>query len=142
MEVSVTMADYEIHTDGCVLSGNRGGWAYTIANPNQPRDYQSASGFLRCDNPHSMELRAVMHALQRTKPGDRIIVITDSDYVCDHAPPQAAPGNGRDADLWRSVRTMANRRSVTWRRIRSGNAELNRVCDQQARAAAQNSNNS
>lgn len=133
------MANYEIHTDGCVLPGNKGGWAYTIANPNQPSDYQSASGFFQCDNPHSMELRAVMHALQRTRPGDRITVITDSDYVCDYAPPKDPPSDGRDRDLWKSVKNMASRRSVTWRRIRSGSTELNRVCDQQARAAAQNS---
>ena len=133
------MADYEIHTDGCVLPGNKGGWAYTIANPNRPNDYQSASGHRRCDNPHSMELQAVVHALQRTKRGDRITVITDSDYVCDYAPPQAAPTDGRDLDLWGSVRTMARRRTVTWRKIRSGSTELNRVCDQKARAAAQNS---
>lgn len=133
------MANYEIHTDGCVLPGNNGGWAYTIANPSQPRNYQSASGRRRCDNPHSMELQAVAHALQRTKPGDQVTVITDSDYVCDYAPPKAAPADGRDKDLWKSVRTMAGRRSITWRKIRSGSAELNRVCDQQARAAAQNS---
>lgn len=140
------MADYEIHTGGCVLPGNRGGWAYIKAQPKRPGDYRIASGHRYCDNPHSMELQAVAHALQRTKPGDRVTVITDSDYVYDYARFLVAVdfrdkavwnSVGRDKGSWMFVRMMASRRNVIWRKISSGSTDLNRVCDQKARTAAQ-----
>ena len=45
------MASYEIHTDGCVLPGSKGGWAYTIASAGNPGNYQPASGYNRCTAP-------------------------------------------------------------------------------------------
>ena len=131
------MANYEIHTGGCVLPGNRGGWAYIKSQPKRPGDYRIASGHRYCDNPHSMELQAVMHALQRTKPGDLITVITDSDYVYECARLLAVPGDGKDKGLWNLVRTMTRQRAVIWRKISSGSTDLNCVCVQKARDAAQ-----
>lgn len=122
------MANYEIHTDGCVMPHGKGGWAYTSAPINNPDNYQIASDAVRCSDPHSTELKAVGHALPRTRPRGQAAIYTDSDYVYRHAAAQQAPAGSRDADSWPSV---------PWRLIPGGSAELNRVCDQPARALAQ-----
>lgn len=132
------MATYEIHTDGCVLPGNKGGWAYTLEDASEPDTYWEYSGSKRCSDPHTMELQAVVNALQATLPGDRVDCYTDSDYVYQYAPPDQPPRGGRDSALWKSVNTMCDKRDVTWHKISSGSTELNRVCDQKARDAARN----
>ena len=85
-----------------------------------------------------MELKAAVHGLQRTKPQDRITIYTDSDYVYNHAISQQLLPSDRDGELWKSLRAMCRKCNVTWRLIRSGSTEMNRICDRKAREAARN----
>ena len=141
-----------LYTDGA-CSGNPGpgGWAFILHHLPTRKRTEASGGSSRTTN-NRMELRAVMHGLERLKRPCAVHVVTDSEYVV-RGMTEWLPGWQRrgwkrrdgtrlrpvkNADLWKRIAEQMARHEVTCEHVfgHAGHKE-NERCDQLAVAAAQ-----
>lgn len=137
-----------VHTDGsCLGNPGAGGWAAVIDDGAAVREI---SGHEADATNNRMEMLAVIRALDAIKPGPRIRVVTDSQYVRNGITTwiagwkrrnwrTAAGQPVRNIGLWQQLETAVERHGgrVTWQWVRghAGNPGNDRA-DELARAAA------
>lgn len=139
------MSAVEIYTDGaCRGNPGPGGWAALLLSGENEKILQGAEA-LTTNN--RMELTAAVQALNALKRGCRVVLYTDSQYVCTGLSewlPQwkargwktAAKKPVKNQDLWQALDAAATAHEVQWRWVRGhdGNPGNERV-DQLANEA-------
>lgn len=139
------MSTVEIYTDGaCRGNPGPGGWAALLLAGENEKILQGAET-LTTNN--RMELTAAVQALNALTRGCRVVLYTDSQYVCTGVSewlPQwkargwktAAKKPVKNQDLWQALDAAAAAHDVDWRWVRGhdGNPGNERV-DQLANAA-------
>lgn len=139
------MSAVEIYTDGaCRGNPGPGGWAALLLSSDNEKILQGAET-LTTNN--RMELTAAIQALNALKRGCRVVLYTDSQYVCTGVSewlPQwkargwktAAKKPVKNQDLWQALDAAATAHEVQWRWVRGhdGNPGNERV-DQLANEA-------
>ena len=139
------MSAVEIYTDGaCRGNPGPGGWAALLLSGENEKILQGAEA-LTTNN--RMELTAAIQALNALKRGCRVVLYTDSQYVCTGVSewlPQwkargwktAAKKPVKNQDLWQALDAAASAHEVQWRWVRGhdGNPGNERV-DQLANEA-------
>ena len=135
----------EIHTDGaCKGNPGPGGWGAVLRRGGKKRE-------LHGGEPHTtnnrMELMAVIRALEALKPGSRVRLHTDSQYVQLGISGWIAKWkkNGwrtadkkpvKNEDLWKALDEAAKRHEVEWRWVRGHDGHVeNERADALARGA-------
>ncbi len=147
-----TKAEVILYTDGA-CSGNPGpgGWAYILHHGPTGKRLEASGGSSLTTN-NRMELRAVIHGLERLKRPCDVHVVSDSKYtlqgMTEWMPAWRRQGWKRregkrhrpvkNADLWRRLAELMDQHRVTCRHVygHAGHAE-NERCDELAVAAAQ-----
>ncbi|MGE5592014.1 MAG: ribonuclease H family protein [Bacillota bacterium] len=138
---------YAVYVDGACANNQaaglqRGGWAAVFT------DGRSFSGGDKATTNNRMELRAAIEALRQTPPGSAVTVHSDSAYVVNAFLQNWFRGweargwrnvKGdpvENQDLWKQLRAEADKRRVTWVKVKghAGN-ELNELADRLAVAA-------
>ncbi len=141
-----------LYTDGA-CSGNPGpgGWAYILHHLPSGKRSEAAGGSSLTTN-NRMELRAVLHGLQRLKRPCRVRVVSDSQYTI-HGMTLWMPAwrrrgwrrrtggknrSVRNADLWQAIAAEMDRHQVTCEHVygHTGHPE-NERCDTLAVRAAE-----
>lgn len=137
------MKEVQIYTDGA-CSGNpgKGGWgAVLLYGKNEKR----ISGGDESTTNNRMELTAVIRALQLLKEPCRVVLTTDSKYVCDSVSKgwvyswqkkgwKKSDGKmALNVDLWSELLTLLKTHDVTFHWIK-GHAghKYNEICDKLA----------
>ena len=141
----------QIWCDGA-CSGNpgAGGWGAIVEENGARREL---SGGRAHTTNNQMELQALIEALQRTLPGARVHVVTDSEYVTKgitqwmrgwirNGWKTASKQPVKNREQWQQLHELLEARPhrVEWVRGHNGHAE-NERCDELARAAIQNLRN-
>ena len=138
----------EIFTDGSCL-GNPGPGGYGIVLRYKQVEKTLSQGFTLTTN-NRMEMMATIVALQNLKEPCKIILTTDSQYVRQGITQWIHNWKKRDwktsdkkpiknLDLWKALDKETTRHDIDWRWVK-GHAghEENEMCDELARAAAEN----
>jgi len=68
-----------IHTDGSLLSGNRGGWSALTEYPDGRKEVMS--GGVKDTTNNKMEMTGVIKALQNLPDNAAVAVVSDSEYT-------------------------------------------------------------
>ena len=141
-----------VYTDGgCDLKKNGiGAWALIAVPPGKTVEHAVCrSGALLGTTNNRMELLAVINALEEVEIGPRVIITTDSEYVCKGASMwvdgwvkkgwktyAGAPVKNRD--LWEKLMALRDLHNVRfdWVKGHAGNP-LNEMCDTLCTAAMQ-----
>ena len=98
-----------IYADGSV-KGNNAGWGFVLYSENVKL---LGCGRLRDSNINRVELIAVLQGLQRTAPGDKVEVYTDSHYVLSGA----KHWRKYQGELWVRFRTLCENRHVILKHV-------------------------
>lgn len=141
-----------LYTDGA-CSGNPGpgGWGFILHHVGTGKRAEGSGGSRRTTN-NRMELRAVLHGLERLKRPCRVTLVSDSKYVIQGMQ-EWLPGWRRrgwkrkdghrmvpvkNADLWMEIAEQIDRHTITYQHVygHTGHPE-NERCDQLAVAAAE-----
>lgn len=130
----------EIWTDGSGTSyGNPGGWAYVMewVKGGDERVTREASGGAADATNNRMELSGPLMALKALKRPCRVLIHTDSEYVCNAFRQnwiakwkQRKWVKVKNVDLWQALIKETERHDVQWAWVRghAGN-ENNERCD-------------
>ncbi len=138
------MDEYVVYTDGACQNnqapgGQPGGWACVFV------DGPSYSGFDPRTTNNRMELTAAIEALKHTSPHSRVTILSDSAYVVNAFLQNWFQGWQRrgwknakgqpveNQDLWRELKTLADARYVTWKKVKGHAGDrFNEMADQLA----------
>ena len=141
------MKDIAIFTDGaCLGNPGPGGWAAIL---RWDAHEKTLSGGYRLTTNNRMEILGVVEALSALREPCRVLVTTDSQYVCNAIEKKWLAGwekNGwktaakkpvKNKDLWKKLLPLLESHSVrfVWVRGHNGHPE-NERCDELARAWA------
>ncbi|PRY53314.1 ribonuclease HI [Arcticibacter pallidicorallinus] len=134
----------EIFTDGA-SSGNPGPGGYGVVLRSGPHYKELSAGFRKTTN-NRMELLAVIVGLEAlTKPGQEVVIYSDSKYVVDAVEKRWVFGwvskgfaGKKNKDLWMRFLQIYKQHKVRfqWVKGHAGHPE-NERCDRLAVAAAQ-----
>jgi len=134
-----------IYTDGAAL-GNPGKGGYGIVMMWGKARKEISQGYLHTTN-NRMELLAVIVALETIKtPGIRVLIYSDSKYVCDAIDKRWVWGwqkkgwkDKKNVDLWQRFLPLYSRFRISmhWVKGHAGNKE-NERCDMLATTHAMN----
>lgn len=128
----------DIYIDGSCINAGRnggsGGWAVYCKGDN----FITHSGFRRNTNSSRMELRALLEAFAKLKPGTDAVIYTDSEYVRDAVGPSKLKN---DADMQAQVKhymetlNHVGHVEIVWeaRNSSNGNKQANAAAQLQAR---------
>ena len=145
------MKDIAIFTDGaCLGNPGPGGWAAIL---RWDAHEKTLSGGYRLTTNNRMEILGVVEALSALREPCRVLVTTDSQYVCNAIEKKWLAGwekNGwktaakkpvKNKDLWEKLLPLLKSHSVRfiWVRGHNGHPE-NERCDELARAWAGQAN--
>ncbi len=123
----------EIYTDGaCLGNPGPGGWGAVVVSDGQQREL--SGGEPKTTN-NRMEITAVVKGLEQTRPGERVKVVSDSEYVIK----TMTRGWQRkvNTDLWDALDTLVGQRKVSWEWVRGHNGHpFNELADRLANSAA------
>ena len=132
-----------IYSDGA-CSGNpgRGGWATLIFNENKL--LKVLAGYQENTTNNRMEIIAALNGLKQLQPGEKAVIYTDSQYLCNGITtwlPNWKKRNWKTADkkpvknqeLWLELDQL-NHPEITWQYVRGHSDNLyNEICDCLAR---------
>ncbi len=135
------MTDKIIYTDGSAQAKNLnfGGWAYCEINKNN--QVNLGYGFEENADSNTMELLAVIMALEKTEYKGKIKIISDSQYVIHGVESKlknktSAPNKLRDIELWERLKELVKNKSIIWEWVRAHQKdEINNYIDEIARAS-------
>jgi ribonuclease HI len=136
-----------IYTDGsCLANRGIGGWAYVLERRiSGEREYVAGSHPRTTSN--RMELTAVIQGLEALDSPERVLIVTDSEYVylgiTERLPRwqgagwRCARGPLANVDLWQNLARLIDTHEVKcrWVQGHSGHSE-NDLADELARHAA------
>jgi len=137
-----------VYTDGaCLGNPGPGGWAAVLVRGEQ---VEEIGGREEHTTNNRMELRAAIEGLRRARPGDRVLVVTDSRYVHDGISRwihswkrkgwrKADGGAVLNRDLWEDLDRLCSRPDVrvSWEHVRGHAGHVyNERCDHLATAFA------
>jgi ribonuclease HI len=132
-----------IYTDGSAR-GNPGPGGYGILLVSGPHRKEISQGFRKTTN-NRMELLSVIIALEALKkPGEQVMIVSDSKYVIDSVEKgwvfgweKKAFAGKKNADLWRRFLEIYPQHQVRFRWIKGhNNHPENELCDRMAVAAS------
>lgn len=123
----------KIYTDGSVIKGQRGGWAYVALCGDL---CLIGSGQQKNTTNNRMELLAVIMALKEFKVD--LTIYTDSKYVCCFANGTWSNKNRKkNTDLWAEFDQLIDNRCIRFEWVRGHNGnEYNELVDKIAREEA------
>ncbi|MBB4658747.1 ribonuclease HI [Parvularcula dongshanensis] len=130
----------DVYTDGaCAGNPGPGGWGVLIEGESPRR----LSGGERATTNNRMELQAAIEALAAFRPGTKVTIHTDSQYVRNGVTSwvhgwkkngwrTAAKKPVKNQDLWQALDALATERAVTWKWVKGhaghpGNEEADRL---------------
>lgn len=123
------MPTIEAWTDGgCSPNPGPGGWAYVLRN--SAGGTKERSGAVPDTTNNQMELLAAIMALEGLSGPRRVIVHSDSEYVCRGMTGRVADWQARgwctaagkpvkNLDLWQRLLSAAERHQLEWRWVRA-----------------------
>ena len=144
--------NFDLFTDGA-CSGNPGpgGWGFILRNLATDQETKGSGGEAMTTN-NRMELLSVIRGLGLTSPGDRVRLVTDSQYVAKGIEEWMAGWKARgwkrkegkqlkpvkNVELWQELDELVSTRALTiqWVRGHAGHPE-NEECDRLAVEAYQ-----
>lgn len=142
----------ELYTDGA-CSGNPGpgGWAFILRHRTSGKEMEKSGGEADTTN-NRMEMLAVINGLEALSRKCRVLLYTDSKYVCDGLDKWVAGwkkngwrrrtkngwGELKNVELWQRLDELSSQHDLqlNWVRGHSGHPE-NERCDELAVAASQ-----
>lgn len=135
------MTNTIIYTDGSALAKNvnLGGWAF--CKINQSNDIELRYGTSDNSDSNSMELLAVIKALESVESKGRIKIISDSQYVIHGVETKfkqkkVKKENTKDIELWSQLESIVKNKSIIWEWVRAHQKnEINNYIDSIARAS-------
>lgn len=136
-----------IYTDGaCRNNPGTGGWAALLRY-----EYKNAEKIIKGAEPNTtnnrMELKAAVAGLSVLKRRCKVILVTDSKYLCDGASRWMVAwksrswhtSNGKavkNRDLWESLDSLMEKHVVSWRWVKAHNGHVeNELVDRVANEA-------
>lgn len=140
-----------IYTDGSCLKNpaGPGGWAVCIIDPNDIRGYRLLSGSTPSTTNNRMEMTAVIEALRAIPIGDKLTIVTDSQYVKNGITKWIFSWKRRgwkksdgqavlNQDLWIEMDRLMQTHKVDfqWVKGHAGN-RFNEICDMTAKMEAE-----
>lgn len=135
-----------LYTDGgCIGNPGPGGWAAILVRSGR---YEELGGGEPATTNNRMEMTAALRGLERSRPGERVRVVTDSRYLVDGMTRWIRGWKARgwrkadkepvlNQDLWQALEAAAADRQVKWEHVagHSGHPE-NERCDRIANGFA------
>ncbi len=134
------MIEKIIYTDGSAQAKNLnfGGWAFCEIDKNQNVELQY--GYQENADSNTMELMAVIKALEFVESKGKIKIISDSQYVIHGVESKlknktAIPKKLKDVELWNKLKNLVKNKHIIWEWVRSHQKdEINNYIDEVARA--------